>query len=45
MALLIPLIVLVLVALAARFGSDSRDGRDWAPGFRGSACSGNIVLR
>lgn len=31
MAILVLLAIAALVGLAARFGSDSRDGRDWAP--------------
>lgn len=45
MTFLFPLILLVVLGLAVRFATDSRDGRDWAPRVRGSGCSGNIVLR
>ena len=45
MALLIPLMIVALVVLAARYGSDSRDGRDWAPTPASPRRTRDIVLR
>ena len=44
MILIVPLILVLLVGLAVRFGSDSRDGRDWASSVT-QRCTGNIVTR
>ncbi len=45
MAMLVPLIVVILVGVAVRYGSDSRDGRDWTPTCRVPRCTGGIVAR
>ena len=44
MALLIPLLLLILLGLAVRYASDSRDGRDWVAGPPAPRRNGDIVL-
>jgi hypothetical protein len=45
MTLILPILILVILGLAIRYGSDSRDGRDWAAGPRTTSVPRDIVLR
>ena len=44
MTLLLPILILVILGLAIRYGSDSRDGRDWASNPRTTSVPTDIVL-
>lgn len=43
MTWLIPLIVFAIFALAVRYATDSRDGRDWAARDSGGRGTGDMV--